>query len=44
MACTILRGVGLKPFRQQQRRSSDLVFVAAAVLVTLALVAWALFG
>ena len=36
------RGVGFNPFRQQKRRSSDYVLVAAAVAVTLLLVLWAL--
>jgi hypothetical protein len=35
-------GVGFNPFRQQQRRTSDYVLVAAAVAITLALVLWAL--
>jgi hypothetical protein len=34
--------VGFNPFRQQKRRSSDYVLVAAAVAITLALVLWAL--
>jgi hypothetical protein len=34
--------VGLNPYRPQRRRTSDYVFVAAAVVVTLALLAWAL--
>jgi hypothetical protein len=36
------RGVGFNPFRQQKRRSSDYVLVAAAVAITLLLVLWAL--
>src|SRR5205823_5055974 len=39
----IIRGVGFNPFRQQQRRSTDYVFVAAAALVVLALLVWAAF-
>jgi len=35
-------GVGFNPFRQQKRRSSDYVLVAAAVAITLLLVLWAL--
>ena len=33
--------MGLNPFRQQKRRASDYVFVAAAFVVVLALLAWA---
>jgi hypothetical protein len=36
--------VGLNPFRQQRRSSADIVMVAAALIVCVALVAWALFG
>jgi hypothetical protein len=36
--------VGLNPFRPQQHRATDVVFVVAALVVTLLLVAWALFG
>jgi hypothetical protein len=36
--------VGLNPYRPQRRRTSDYVFVAAAVVVTIALLAWALLG
>jgi hypothetical protein len=36
--------MGFDPTRKQQRRRSDYVLVAAAILVTLALVAWALLG
>ena len=36
--------VGLNPFRQQRRSNADYVMVAAALLVCVALVAWALFG
>jgi hypothetical protein len=42
MKATILRPVGLNPYRPQRRRTSDYVFVAAAVVVTVALLAWAL--
>jgi hypothetical protein len=38
---TIIRAVGFNPFRQQQRRSSDYVLLAAAFIVIFALVAWA---
>ena len=41
-ACDKNGVVGLNPFRQQKRRSSDYVLVAAAFAVTLALVLWAL--
>lgn len=34
--------MGFNPFRAQKRRSSDYVFVAAALGVTLLLVLWAL--
>jgi hypothetical protein len=34
--------VGFNPFRAQKRRTSDYVLVAAALAVTLALVAWAI--
>ena len=33
--------MGLNPFRQQKRRPSDYVFVLAAFVVVLALLAWA---
>jgi ABC-type proline/glycine betaine transport system permease subunit len=33
--------VGFNPFREQTRRSSDYVLVGAAVVVVLALLAWA---
>ena len=33
--------MGLNPFRQQKRRASDYVFVAAAFLVVAALLVWA---
>lgn len=36
--------MGMNPFRQQRRRPSDVVFVAAGLLVCALLVAWALFG
>lgn len=38
----ILVDVGFNPFRAQKRRSSDYVFLAAALGVTLLLVLWAL--
>ena len=34
--------MGLNPFRQQKRRTSDYVFVLAAFVVVLALMAWAI--
>jgi hypothetical protein len=36
--------VGLNPFRETHRSPADYVMVVVAVLVCLALVAWALFG
>jgi hypothetical protein len=36
--------VGFNPFRAQTRKSSDYVFVGAALVVVLALLAWALFA
>jgi hypothetical protein len=33
--------VGFNPYRPQRRRASDYVFVAAALVVTAALLAWA---
>jgi hypothetical protein len=36
--------MGFNPFRQQRRSVADYVMVAAAVVVTLLLVLWALFG
>jgi hypothetical protein len=36
--------VGFNPFRQQKRSYADYVLVAAAVVICIALVAWALFG
>lgn len=36
--------VGLNPFRQQNRSNADYVMVAAALLVCIALVVWALLG
>jgi hypothetical protein len=44
MARTILTGMGLNPFRQQQRRTGDYVLVAATLVVVLALVVWAFLG
>jgi hypothetical protein len=37
-------GVGLNPFRSQTKRTSDVVIVAAALVVVAALVLWAVFG
>jgi len=34
--------MGFNPYRPQRRRRSDYVFVAAAFVVTTALLAWAL--
>jgi hypothetical protein len=36
--------VGYNPYRTRVRRRSDVVFVAVAVVVTLVLLAWALFA
>jgi hypothetical protein len=36
--------VGLNPFRQTHRSPADYLMVAVAVLVCIALVAWAIFG
>lgn len=36
--------MGFNPHRPQKRRPSDIVFVAAGILVAVALVAWAFFG
>ena len=36
--------MGFNPFREQVKRRSDIVLVAAAFVVVGALVAWALFG
>jgi len=34
--------VGYNPFRQRVKRRSDILFVGAALVVVIALVAWAL--
>jgi hypothetical protein len=36
--------VGFNPFRAQTRKSSDYVFVGAAIVVVVALLAWAFFA
>lgn len=36
--------MGFNPHRKRKRRPSDVLFVAAGLLIALALVAWALFG
>jgi hypothetical protein len=36
--------VGFNPFRARAKRSSDLLLVAAAFVVVIALLLWALFG
>lgn len=38
------RHMGLNPYRPQKQRPSDIIFVAAGILVSLALVAWAFLG
>ena len=40
----ILAGVGFNPHRQQRRTPFDYVMVAAALLVCLGLVIWAVIG
>jgi hypothetical protein len=35
--------MGFNPFRQQRRRASDYIYMAAAVAVALGLVLWAAF-
>jgi hypothetical protein len=37
-------GMGLNPFRQARRSPADYLMVAVAILVCVALVAWAFFG
>ena len=37
-------GMGLNPFRQAHRSPADYVMVAVAILVCVALVAWAVLG
>jgi hypothetical protein len=44
MPATILSGVGFNPYRKLRRRPSDLIFVAAAIVVAAVLVLWALLG
>jgi len=36
--------VGLNPFRQQRRSPADILMVVGALVVCVALVAWALFA
>jgi hypothetical protein len=36
--------VGFNPFRSQAKRSSDVVILAAALVIVAALVLWAVFG
>ncbi len=36
--------MGLNPYRPQKRRPSDIAFVAAGLLVAVALVLWAFLG
>lgn len=36
--------MGFNPFRQQRRSYADYVMVAAAIVICIVLVAWALFG
>jgi hypothetical protein len=36
--------MGFNPYRPQRRRASDYVLVASAVIVVVALLAWALLG
>lgn len=44
MGGTILTGMGFNPHRQTRRSPLDYVLVAAALLVCVALVAWAFLG
>jgi hypothetical protein len=44
MAANILRGVGFNPYRKFRARPADYALVIAAVVVALALVAWAFFA
>ena len=37
-------GVGFNPYRPQRRRRSDYLLVGSALLITVALVAWAFLG
>jgi hypothetical protein len=41
---TILRAVGLNPYRKFRARPADYVLVVAAIAAALALVVWALAG
>jgi hypothetical protein len=36
--------VGFNPFREHQNSAFDIAMVVGAVLVTLAVIAWAIFG
>jgi len=36
--------MGLNPFREQTKRTSDVVIVVVALAITIALVLWAIFG
>jgi hypothetical protein len=36
--------MGLNPYRAQRRRRSDYLFVVAAVIISVALLSWALVG
>ena len=44
MGGTILTAMGFNPHRQTRRGPADYVLVAAALVVCVALVAWALLG
>jgi len=44
MGRTILTGVGFNPFRPRRNSYADYLMVASALVVSAALVAWALFG
>jgi hypothetical protein len=41
---TILAPMGFNPFRPQRRSAADYVMVAAALVICLALVVWAILG
>jgi hypothetical protein len=36
--------MGLNPFREQTKRTSDVAIMVVALAITVALVVWALFG
>ena len=44
MLGTILSGVGYNPYRKFKAKPSDYVLVAVAIVIAIALVAWAFLG